>query len=458
MKILTDQIKILGYLGNNYKYGYYLLILSNFFIGFLEALSVAAIVPLIGILLHTSDNYFFFNFENIFEIQNNELLTLSIIFSIFLIKNIVVGIYFFIQVKYSFKVQYRIGNVLFENFILKKFTDIKKINISQVLRVINTDSILVVTGYILPALQIFTELIILVSYIIFVIIFQPKGIIVFFMMFFSGLIIYRLFKKHLNDLGSKRLQFEKIKIQNVNESFKLFREIKVFLKEKYFINRFIRSNKNFNNVIAGLHYIQILPRVFIETLGILSILLFIYFLLITGENNSDIITVLAVYVAVMARSLPSVNRITTALQSLKFNSRTLEELSLLFKRGKKISYLSSIQDLQIVKTSIEAKDLSFSYYDEINEKKIFEKINFKAKKGELLLVRGKSGSGKTSLCNILLGLDKQSSGEIIIDGEQNTKKFFASFKLDIIGLPLMLKLVFNIKGQLVNLKNSFIRL
>jgi len=236
-----------------------------------------------------------------------------------LIKNIVVGIYFFIQVKYSFKVQYRIGNVLFENFILKKFTDIKKINISQVLRVINTDSILVVTGYILPALQIFTELIILVSYIIFVIIFQPKGIIVFLMMFFSGLIIYRLFKKHLNDLGSKRLQFEKIKIQNVNESFKLFREIKVFLKEKYFINRFIRSNKNFNNVIAGLHYIQILPRVFIETLGILSILLFIYFLLITGENNSDIITVLAVYVAVMARSLPSVNRITTSLQSLKFN-------------------------------------------------------------------------------------------------------------------------------------------
>jgi hypothetical protein len=38
------------------------------------------------------------------------------------------------------------------------------------------------------------------------------------------------------------------------------------------------------------------------------------------------------------------------------------------------------------------------------------------------------------------------------------KKFFASFMVDMIGFPLMLKLVFSTKGQLVNLKNSLIRL
>ena len=238
VKILTDQIKILSILGPRFKFGYYALVIFNFIIGFLEALSIASIIPLIGMLLQNGKKNFYFNFEKIFVFQDNQLITLSIIFIIFFLKNIIIGIYSFAQVKYSFKAQYKIGNILFENFISKKYIDIKKINISQILRVINTDATLVVTGYILPGLQIITELIIILSYLSFVIFFQPKGIVVFTIIFLCGLLIYQFFKKKLNYLGTKRLSFEKKKIQTVNESFKLFKELKVFLKEKVFINNF----------------------------------------------------------------------------------------------------------------------------------------------------------------------------------------------------------------------------
>jgi hypothetical protein len=66
MRLLFNQISTLSILGTNYKIGYYLLILFNFIIGFLEALSIAALIPLIGILLNVEDYKFFFGLENFF--------------------------------------------------------------------------------------------------------------------------------------------------------------------------------------------------------------------------------------------------------------------------------------------------------------------------------------------------------------------------------------------------------
>ncbi len=425
MRLLINQIRTISILGENYKIGYYLLILFNFIIGFLEALSIAAIIPLIGMLLNTDNYKLFFGLENIFNyFPDNNYITLSLIFFIFFLKNIIIGFYSFLQVKFSFKSQYKIGNILFNNYLNKSFLKIKNINLSKILRTINSDSVLVVTGYILPTLQIFTEIIILISYILFVLVFQPKGFIVFLIIFLFGLIIYKFFKNRLKDLGSKRLLFENKKIQTVNETFKLFKEIKVYMKEKLFTDNFQNINNSFNSTLSGLHYIQILPRIFIETLGILSLLLFIYFLISTGENNLDIVTVLAVYVAVLARSLPSINRITTAFQSLKFNSETLQQLNLLLTSKTDVK---KFKNYSFVKEILDVKNLTFTYPDDLNQRKILNNLNFKAKKNEILLVRGISGSGKSTLANILLGLTDEFSGEFYIDGKKSSNKYFASY-------------------------------
>jgi ABC-type bacteriocin/lantibiotic exporter with double-glycine peptidase domain len=361
----------------------------------------------------------FFNF-----FSKNNYIALIFIFLIFLIKNIIIGFYSFLQVKFSFKSQYRIGSILFDNYLNQSFLEIKNINLSKILRTINSDSVLVVTGYILPALQIFTEIIILISYIVFVLFFEPKGFIVFFVIILFGYIIYKFFKNKLNDLGSKRLFYENKKIQAVNETFKLFKEIKVYKKESLFTEIFLSANNKFNNMIAGLHHIQILPRIVTETLGILALLLFIYFLINTGEDNLEIVAVLAIYVAVMARSLPSINRIVTAFQSLKFNSETLHQLNLLLLNK---AENKKHQNYTFVKETFEVKDLSFKYPDDYSQTKVLDNLNFKVKKNEILLVRGVSGSGKSTLANILLGLTDKFTGEFYFDGKKSSKHCYASY-------------------------------
>lgn len=74
----------------------------------------------------------------------------------------------------------------------------------------------------------------------------------------------------------------------------------------------------------------------------------------------------------------------------------------------------------------EIKNLSYS----IETKKIFQNLNFKVKKNEIVQIRGGSGSGKSSLAKIIIGLNKQGSRGIINFNskyikEYNNKKLFA---------------------------------
>ena len=68
-------------------------------------------------------------------------------------------------------------------------------------------------------------------------------------------------------------------------------------------------------------------------------------------------------------------------------------------------------ELQNVKGNIELKNLSFSY----GEEKVLNSINLDIKEGETIALVGKSGSGKTTIVNLLTRFYHQDSGEILID-------------------------------------------
>ena len=70
---------------------------------------------------------------------------------------------------------------------------------------------------------------------------------------------------------------------------------------------------------------------------------------------------------------------------------------------------------------ITIENLSKSFYHESSESKILTNINLHIKKGESVILKGISGSGKTTLLSIIAGLDKPSSGKVLIDGDPISK-------------------------------------
>ncbi|MGV3011687.1 ABC transporter ATP-binding protein [Streptococcus thoraltensis] len=65
------------------------------------------------------------------------------------------------------------------------------------------------------------------------------------------------------------------------------------------------------------------------------------------------------------------------------------------------------------------KNLSYTY-DSISQQEVFKDLNYQFEKGTFYSIVGHSGTGKTTLLSLLAGLDKPSSGQVLIDGKDLT--------------------------------------
>lgn len=80
----------------------------------------------------------------------------------------------------------------------------------------------------------------------------------------------------------------------------------------------------------------------------------------------------------------------------------------------------------ILKTTIyymlELKDISFSVQDDKKSRLILDNLSLSFQPGELVVLTGPNGSGKSTLAEIIMGLKTPSKGQIILDGQDITKK------------------------------------
>ena len=85
---------------------------------------------------------------------------------------------------------------------------------------------------------------------------------------------------------------------------------------------------------------------------------------------------------------------------------------------------------------IEFKNVVKEYIVGENKIKALNNANFEIEKGELVVIVGPSGAGKTTALNVLGGMDSVTSGEVIIDGkhvEKYSEKQLTKYRRDDIG-------------------------
>ncbi len=66
---------------------------------------------------------------------------------------------------------------------------------------------------------------------------------------------------------------------------------------------------------------------------------------------------------------------------------------------------------------IQIENLYRTFHHGSNEVPVLKDINLNIHQGECVVLKGVSGSGKTTLLSLIAGLDKPSSGKVLIEGE-----------------------------------------
>ena len=407
-------------LGNLYKKTYLLvknfnkqiftLSLLIFFGSILEIISISAFIPIISKTINYQESAIFLLGKNYSKLTLNDFLI--IILLIYFFKFLTINFLTIFKANILKRINYELSNKLLSKYLLSNYSFFLKFSSSSLIRNINVQIPNFVNGTILSITNLFSDILVCLLILIFLLFFSFKTtfIIFFFFLLFSVIYIF-LFKKKIEIWSLQKLTPEKLRIQYLQEIFNGIREIKIFRINKHYLDKYKINNYNFLRLWSKEFIIIQTPKFFLELVVVLGFVALIY-MMPNLYNTEEIILTLGVYAISVFRILPAISRIVTSINNLKFGKSNIDLLYNEFFLRDEVHIIESNLNI-FFNNDIELRNVSFNYD---LPKKIFENVNIKIKKNNIIGIIGESGTGKSTLLDIIVGLLPQTSGEIFIDG------------------------------------------
>ncbi len=408
----------------NLRLSYFYFAIISIFNSIIEIAAISSILPLLDLFINqngvfiTKLNEILGAFISIEE--NNITQILYFMIGIFVLKFFINYITIHFYQKIIFDLRIYLAKKKLNEYLNQDYKFFIKNNSSILLRNISQEVPRVIMGVIAMLLSLFSEVVMILSIVILLILIDLKSaIFIFGLLIVIGSIYMAFSKKYINRLGKLRIDFEGNNMKNLREIFDNIKLLKLYSRENFFFQKF-----NLNNNISSKSHMKFniaaqTPRLFYEFILILILLLFCIFF---SENLQNLIYILAIYAAGAIRLIPSISKMLSALQNIRFEIPALNEIAINRNEIKKnliISKNNTDEDV-IFKESIEFKNINFTHFG--SKKIIFNKLNFKILKDSFVGIFGSSGIGKSTFFDLFSGILLPTDGKIIIDKKYILKK------------------------------------
>ena len=261
-----------------------------------------------------------------------------------------------------------------------------------------------------------TEILVLLGILVVLLIFEPRGFLLCLAFIFAlALITFLLSNKYLIKWGSEAIKANEKRFLFLTQAFDAIREIKVFNNKDYFVNKYFIPNRDKYKISTYISTVNSVPKYLLELGFVISLSFLLIFLNFVDYNANKIIVIMGLFSIATIRIIPSLNKIFTSFQIIKFGYHAIEriykEFSLDNNRNPKIITQIKNHDDSNFSYLISFQNVCFRY--ENKETEALKNLNFEIFNKEMLAILGKSGAGKTTLINLILGLLKPSEGKII---------------------------------------------
>jgi ABC-type multidrug transport system fused ATPase/permease subunit len=181
-----------------------------------------------------------------------------------------------------------------------------------------------------------------------------------------------------------------------------------------FLRRFAESSTAFARMTAKKMFIGNLPRLWFELVAVVSLSALVGIMAAEGKSMQAMVPIVGLFAAAAFRVLPSVNRLATALHTLRFNDNALETLRnelALERSGMPATQAPPMQPLQ---HEIRVAGVSYRYPEASED--ALKAVDMTVERGAAVGLVGSSGAGKSSLIDVILGLLPPTKGGVFVDG------------------------------------------
>lgn len=397
----------------------------------LETLGVSLVIPVMNVVMdeHAVENNEYLQVIcDILRIEYNDtrklmIFTMLALIGVFVVKNIFLFIQQKAQLRFVYTNQFATSRRMMINFMERPYEYYLNADTSVIQRSITSD-VNNMYGLILALLQLFSEAIVFVCLVLVSLATDVwMTVTVTLLLVVVLAIIKGILKPIMKKAGEENQDYYSGLYKWIDQSVMGIKEIKVANKENYFINEYAKCGAGYVSAVQRYNLYNATPRLLIETVAIAGMILYMMFQILQGTAVSEIVPQVAALAVAAMRLIPCANRINNHLTSISYfepffmgvSDNLQEEI-----RDESINYDENAYKQKVkvdkleIRDRIELKDIVFRYPN--TEVLIFDHANMEIPIGKSVGIVGTSGAGKTTVVDILLGLLRLQSGEILADG------------------------------------------
>ena len=396
---------------------------------FLEVIGVSLMLPLITAIMQPNiirTNKYIAYVCNILDLHSHRTFVIVCIIAVifvFIFKDMFLIMQYYIQTRFVCNNQFAMQQRMLSGFLNRPYEFFLNVELGEILRVIQSD---VPSTYALltTILGMFTESVVALAISITIFVIDP--IMTTFVIIMMGVVmiaISKLVKPILKKKGEEQLFHNSLMYKWLLQSISGIKEIKVGNKEEFFKVNFETSGKKSISAEKWRSVFSNIPRLMIEMVSVCSTLAFIAFMIYKGKEIETLVPTLGAFAMAAMKLMPSANRIVAGINQVVFQlpslNKLLEDVEMFEEDEKKyISYRNSntgkTVNVLTFNDKIELKNITYSYQNA--DRHILDNANIIIPIGKSIGIVGASGSGKTTVVDILLGLLLASEGKVLVDG------------------------------------------
>ena len=386
-----------------------------------ESISVALLIPFISFFINPETYLFNSLFQNIFEYlnisdQKDIFLFVSILFiSIVSISGVMRLVYIKNSNKLSDKITSDFRIKIFNFLINQDYSYYFKYGTNEIMSNL-TQKTQSFTTIVFAAMNVINAILILIAIICVLTINEPfytMIVILSITLFFA--VIYKIKSRIVLKKGQNINLNQNIIVDTFESTVGYLQEVLVYNLKNFFLSTLTKVSTEIAKSSSEIRSIGMTPRIYLETFLIISVVLLVYFLNLTERSLLLNISYLAVLAYGAQKCLPLVNSVYNLSISFKSSTPTvLSFLDILDKEKINLTTKSESYDQLKFDEEINLEKIFFQYTKSLPP--VLNNLNLIIKKGEKIAIKGKTGTGKSTLINLILGLIEPTQGKLLIDG------------------------------------------
>ena len=419
--------KVLALLSKGERRQLFLLGIAILGIGLLQMTSLVSIMPFLSVASNPSTiesnmvlhwAYEFFGFTS----TNQFLFVLGLaVLAILLISNASIAAVTWLRLRYVWMRNYTLSRRLLHSYLDRPYSFFLGRNSADLSKNILSEIQQVIVGLVMPGLQVLASVIVALLIVAMLLVIDPL-LAVLIAAATGGIYgaVYGLSRGYLAQIGRKYVLANEARYQSATEALRGIKEIKLLGREDVFLKQYAASSERLAVYQANSGAIAQVPRYALEVITFGTILSATLYLLITRGTLQEAIPVLGLYVFAGYRLMPAFSNIFSGVTTIRFNAAALNNLydelvsaSDAPTTGENSTHQQHREDRLPLKQKLELREATFYYPG--TTKPALEQVSLAIDANTTVGLVGRTGSGKTTTVDILLGLLVPQMGTLLVD-------------------------------------------